>query len=59
MRDGIAEYMWEDYQNYIQDQDEEEEGETEIERMRNRCLNLRKINKCPSRGIAYRRSTTT
>ena len=59
MRDGIAEYMWEDHQNYIQDQDEEEEGETEIERMRNRCLNLRKINKCPSRGIAYRRSTTT
>ena len=31
MRDGIAEYMWEDYQNYIQDQDEEEEGETDGE----------------------------
>ena len=59
MRDGIAEYMWEDYQNYIQDQDEEEEGETEMERMRNRCPNIRKINKCPSRGTAYRRSTTT
>ena len=27
MRDGIAEQMWVDYQNYIQDEEEEEEEE--------------------------------
>ena len=31
MRDRIAEQMWVDYQNYIQDEEgEEEEGEEEV-----------------------------